>query len=110
MWADIVRVGGSELLDRCPDLYRPDRGFAEGRHLLNAVVEKTPKGEVMRGFVGEAPDLESLIGPAVNAALSRVNGPDSDGDRDRGAGSLLDRVTVKEPFSGSEKEGAAHTL
>jgi hypothetical protein len=104
MWADIARFGGPELLDRCPDLYRPDRLFKEGQHLLNAVVEKTPKGEILRGFASEAPDLESLIGPAVNAALDRVNGPEKDGARDPGVGDLLDRVTVDEPFRRPEIE------
>ena len=110
MWADIARFGGPELIDRCPDLYRPDQLFKEGQHLLNAVVEKTPKGEIMRGFASEAPDLESLIGPAVNAALSRVNRPESDGTRDRRVSALLDRVTVDEPFRRPEPERGAPAL
>ena len=36
---------------------------------MNAMFEKTSKGEIMRGFAGEAPDLESLVCPAVSAGL-----------------------------------------
>ena len=45
---------------------------------MNAMFEKTPKSEIMRGFVGEAPDLERLVGPAVSAALSRRDGAEMD--------------------------------
>jgi hypothetical protein len=104
MWATIARVGGLELLDRCPDLCRPDQLFKEGQHLLNAVVDKTPKGEIMRGFASEAPDLESLIGPAVSAAQARVNGPANDGARETRLSALLDLVTVGDPFRRPEPE------
>lgn len=37
---------------------------------MNAMFEKTPKSEIMRGFAGEAPDLERLVGPALTSSTS----------------------------------------